>query len=93
MAPGMSTHTNPHASCRTPSPLSLFRQAVKLVKQQQPLCADVSADSLIEQKLQQSIRALGNSVKDSDTGVLAIITSLVQLFPSQMAISGHGLEH
>jgi hypothetical protein len=58
-------------ACRTPSPLSLYRQAVKLVKQQQPLCGDVSSDKRIEQKLRQVIQALSDRVKEGETGVLS----------------------
>jgi hypothetical protein len=47
----------------------LYRQAVKLVKQQQPLCGDVSSDKSIEQKLQQAIQALEDRVKKGETGV------------------------
>jgi hypothetical protein len=53
----------------------LYRQAVKLVKQQQPLCGDVSSDALIEQKLQQAIQALQEHVKEGETGVLEKKTS------------------
>ncbi|WIA10512.1 hypothetical protein OEZ85_010701 [Tetradesmus obliquus] len=74
---------------KTPSPLSLYRQAVKLVKQQQPLCADVSADSLIEQKLQQSIQALGNSLKDSDTAAHSLDLELCLDEPAFLLASTH----
>jgi hypothetical protein len=49
----------------------LYRQAEKLVKQQQPLCGDVSSDKLIEQKLQQAIQGLPDRVKEGETGLLA----------------------
>jgi hypothetical protein len=44
---------------------------MKLIKQQQPLCADLSSDSLIQQKLQQSIQALDGRVQEGETGAWA----------------------
>jgi hypothetical protein len=58
-------------TCRPDTPLSLYKQAVRLV-QQQP-CGDVSADAVIQEKLTKAITLLEAEQSDAQqTGQLAL---------------------
>ncbi|KAF6257421.1 hypothetical protein COO60DRAFT_1227495 [Scenedesmus sp. NREL 46B-D3] len=74
----------------TPSPLSLYRQAVKLVKQQQQqLCGSLGSDSLIEQKLQQSVQALAVRVQEGETAEHSLDLELCLDEPAFLLASAH----
>lgn len=42
--------------CRPETPLSLYKQAVRLVRQQQ--CGDVTADAAVEEKMNEAVELL-----------------------------------